>query len=83
MLTLPEVAGILEGVESFLVGVTSLLWGVGVRLGVEGWNIPMSLGVSLRRGDNRCLAASFRAAGDMLARRSVLVLKLKEILVRL
>lgn len=79
LLTLPELEGcdVIVLAQSDALGVaTNGVLVVGVRLGV-GCEIPMSLGVSFSLGDSRCLAASFRAAGDMLARRSVFVLKLE------
>lgn len=75
LLTPPAVDG--RGVF-FPVGVATrgLRCGVGVLLGEACDNIPMSLGVSFSLGDSKCFAANFRAAGDMLAKRSVFDLKL-------
>lgn len=42
--------------------------------------IPTSLGVNLSLGDSKCFAANFLAAGDILAIRSVFVLKLKKMI---
>lgn len=56
--------------------VTSGRLCVGVPFGVACDKMPISLGVSLSRGETKCFAANFLAAGDILARRSVFDLKL-------
>lgn len=71
LLTLPAREG--RGVRR---GVRAATRGEDGTLGVLCASIPMSLGVNLSRGDSKCLAANLRAAGDMLARRSVFDLKL-------
>lgn len=78
LFTLPESEGRVDvAVFLFVLGVATNGRRVGVRFGVAACDkIPMSFGVSLSLGVSKCFAANFLAAGDMLARRSVLVRKL-------
>ncbi|GBP70076.1 hypothetical protein EVAR_98907_1 [Eumeta japonica] len=59
----------------FGVATKGLRCGVGVLFGVVICeNIPILLGERRERGDKKCFAANFRAAGDILAKRSVVLI---------